>query len=203
MKDLDEFMKAVEGSMKELFGNCQEDDLILRSVAEHMGVVDSTVIVEAVLESGLNPEEAPYPVLHFHSTLAQNIEEDNLRDILYSVSELNDVINVGGFPAFGCFSYFPPLRQIYLSYRMPVNMQALDAELINVRYYLGTLYEQLDIFTDFIIFICDIPGRLTIKDYMEYLDIVSDIADMEEKTKELEKLINERLAAKEDDGQNT
>ncbi len=196
MKNLDDFMKAVSGSMEELFGNCSEDKGVLRSVCEHLGVVDSTVIIEAVLESGLNPEEAPYPVLHFHSTLAHNIPEENLHEILFSISQLNDVINAGSFPAFGCFSYYPPLGQLYLSYRMPVNIEVLDAELVNVRYYLGTLYEQLDIFTDFVIFICEVPGHLNIRDYMEYLDTIADIDDAMEKAETLEKLIHEHLSDK-------
>ncbi len=180
-----EFEEALAGAMQELFGNCRKNKNIWRAVVEHMGVTDSSVIFEAALEPGLHPE-APWYILHFHCTLAQNVEEELVPKIVLALNELNNVISVGAFPAFGHFGYYPPLQQIFLTYRMPVNFEAAEEEFDNVRYYLGSLYEQLDIFTDFILFICDYPDQLTISDYMDYLDTISDLNDIGERMKALQ-----------------
>ena len=187
VKDL---AKALNEMMTELFGGVEEEDGVLRSVAEHMGVVDANVIVEVALEGGIR-EEAPYGVLHFHTTLAENIPEDALADLLISLNGLNHVINAGAYPAFGSFVYYDPLAQVYLSYRMPVNLNQIEADYDNIRYYLGVLYDQLDLLVDFIMFCIANPGGMTIGDYMEYLDEVSDLDDLEERLKALEGTLRE------------
>ncbi len=164
--------------MTELFGECLDHDGVLRARAGNLGVVNAQVIVEVMLEGGLR-EEAPYGVLHFHTTLAEKIPEDAVADLLISLNGLNHVINAGSFPGFGCFCYYEPLSQVYLSYRLPVNLNQIEAEYDNIRYYLGCLYDQLDVFVDFIMFAIANPGGMTIEDFMEYLDMVSDLDDIE------------------------
>ncbi len=164
--------------MRELFGECLENDGVLRAHVEHLGVTDATAIVDVVLEGGLR-EEAPYGVLHFHTTFAEKVPEESLADLLISLNGLNHVISAGAFPGFGTFAYYDPLEQVYLSYRMPVNLNQIEADYDNIRYYLGCLYDQMDIFMDFVMFTIVNPGGMSIADYMDYLDEVSDLDDIE------------------------
>ena len=187
-----ELSKALTEMFNELFGECFEQDGVLRARANNLGVVNGQAIVEVMLEGGLR-EEAPYGVLHFHTTLAENIPEEALADLLISLNGLNHVINAGAFPGFGSFCYYEPLEQVYLSYRMPINLLQIEAEYDNIRYYLGMLYEQLDMFEDFIMFAINNPGGMTISDYMGYLDEVSDINDVEARLRGLEDIFDEAL----------
>ena len=107
-----------------------------------------------------------------------------------AVNELNNVISVGEFPAFGAFCYYPKLHQIFLNYRLPVNPAVPEEETVNIRYYIATLYQQLDVFADFIMFICDTKGRtLELDDYIDYLKSVDDIDDLQERTRALEEYL--------------
>ncbi len=187
-----ELSKVLSEMITELFGECYDQDGVLRARAENLGVVNGKAIVEVMLEGGLR-EEAPYGVLHFHTTLAENIPEEALADLLISLNGLNHVINAGAFPGFGAFCYYEPLEQVYLSYRMPVNLLQIEAEYDNIRYYLGMLYDQLDMFEDFIMFAINNPGGMTIADYMGYLDEVSDINDIEGRLRGLEEMFDEAL----------
>lgn len=185
-----ELGKVLSEMMTELFGECIEQDGVLRARAGNMGVVNAQVIIEAVLEGGLR-EDAPYGVLHFHTTIAENIPQEALADLLISLNGINHVINAGAFPGFGCFCYYEPLDQVYLSYRMPVNLNEIESEYDNIRYYLACLYDEMDIFVDFIMFAIANPGGMTISEYMEYLDTVSDLDDLEERLNMLEREFNE------------
>ena len=187
-----ELSKVLSEMITELFGECYDQDGVLRARAENLGVVNGKAIVEVMLEGGLR-EEAPYGVLHFHTTLAENIPEEALADLLISLNGLNHVINAGAFPGFGAFCYYEPLEQVYLSYRMPVNLLQIEAEYDNIRYYLGMLYDQLDMFEDFIMFAINNPGGMTIADYMGYLDEVSDINDIEGRLRGLEEMFDDAL----------
>ena len=197
MDPMERLVEELKGIMQELFENCEESDGVYRSFAEHLGVVDTNAIVEAVVETGIRPE-VPYPAVYIHTTLAQKIEPDVIPALLISLNALNHVIASGSFPSFGSFIFYPPLNQIYLSYRMPINIENLDADLDNLRYYLGVLYEQLDLFMDFILFTCNSPTPITITEYMEYLDTVSDLDDISERSAALKKAI-ENFAALEED----
>ena len=187
MADLESSLKEM---MTELFGNCSSRNGVLRSLIEHLGAVDSSVILEVLEEPGLH-EEAPYPILHFFCTIAQNVNEKDVPQIVLDLNELNTCINVGAFPAFGCFGYYAPLQQIYLSYRMPFNTDKMDEELKNAEYYLGSLYEQLDVFCDFILFVCDHPYDLTLQTYLDYLDSIADLADLTERVDKFEELLKD------------
>ena len=190
INSISDFEAALRESMETLFGNCRTYEDVLRSVCTHLGVSDAGAIVEAAFEAGFNPD-APYPVLHFHTTLAQKIDEEKIPGILKGINELNTVISAGAFPSFGCFGFYAPLSQIYLSYRMPVNPEVLEAEFENARFYLGSLYEELDLFTDFIMFLCNDPENLTIDAYMDYLDTIADLDNIEARLEFLEKVVGE------------
>ncbi|MCR4655104.1 MAG: hypothetical protein K5770_02575 [Lachnospiraceae bacterium] len=181
MNGLKKIMDGIKELMNELFQGVEENGNAYRSMAEHLGVTGVGAIVEAVLTGGIN-KEMPYPVLHFHVTLARNVPEAAEQNIYRSLNELNNVISVGEYPSFGNFAYYPRLRQIYLSYRLPLNAETPEAELINIKYYLEVLYEQLDLFADFIIFLCDNDGRMVpMEEYIDYLSQLSDINDIEER----------------------
>ncbi len=177
--------------MEELFDGCEENEKngVLRSIADDLGVTGTDAVIDVVFEAGMN-ENAPYPVIHFLVTLAKDIKDEEAGRISIALNELNHIIAVGDFPAFGTFAYYPRLHQIFLSYRLPVNPAAADDEIINIRYYFGTLYQVLDIFADFIMFLCDTSGlTIDIDDYIDYLQTVQDIDDMEERAK----ILSERL----------
>ena len=193
--------KTLQDIFNEFFGECIDNDGVLRARLSNMGVVDSQVIVDVMLEGGIT-EDAPYGVLHFHHTLAHNIPEEAIPNLLISLNSLNHIINAGPFPGFGCFAYYEPLNQVYLSYRMPVNLNQIEAEYDNIRYYLVTLYEQLDLFVDFIMFAASSPEGMDITDYMDYLDEVADLNDMQKRLDSyealLEKVMEERGITLED-----
>ena len=190
METIVEFEEALREDMEALFGSCEKKGNVLRSMGNMLGVTGSSVIFEAAFEAGLNPGD-DYPVLHFHTTLAQKIDDAIVPGILQGLNELNNVISVGAFPAFGSFGYYGPLRQVYLTYRMPLNETVLDAERDNVRYYLGSLYEQLDIFVDYVLFLCNDPKRISLDQYMAYLDTIADLNDLEARVDALDKYVSE------------
>jgi hypothetical protein len=171
--------------LEEFFGNCEDRDGVYRTMINHLGVVDGSAIFEVMLTEGMNPE-APYGVLNFHITLADNVPDEALANLLISINSLNHVISAGAFSGFGNFCYYEPLKQVYMSYRMPVNINNIEGEYDNIRYYIAIVYEQLDILLDFIMFAIMDPGGMTIGDYMEYLDSVADLNDLKERFAVLE-----------------
>ncbi len=189
MEELKRIRESIIGMMEELFGECTERDGVMRSLAENLGVTGVDALVDVLMEPGLE-EENPYPVVHFLVTLAKDIEDKDAGRIAIALNELNHIICVGEFPSFGTFAYYPNLHQVFLSYRMPVNPGAPEAEISNIRYYFATLYEQLDIFADFIMFLCDTKGRtIDLDDYIEYLLSVENIDDMEERSRMLSEVL--------------
>ena len=188
IKTIQEFEDALAERMESVFGSCKRYKGVLRSYPDHLGVSNAAVLFEAAFEAGFDPD-VPYPILHFHATLAQNIEEENVPGILAGLNDLNTVISTGAFPSFGCFCYYPPLHQIYLSYRMPVNPEALEADFANAGFYLQSLHDELDLFTDFILFISDDPQQMTIDDYMNFIDSVASLNDLENRLDEFEKVV--------------
>ncbi|MCR4642858.1 MAG: hypothetical protein K5697_12640 [Lachnospiraceae bacterium] len=190
IKTIEEFESAVMESMKAMFGNCARRKGVLRSLAEHLGVADTGVIVEAAFEAGLDPD-VPYPILHFHTTLATDIDEELIPGVLKGLNDLNTVISAGSYPAFGCFGFYAPLRQIYLTYRMPVNAYVLEAEYSNVMLYLSSLQESLDLFADFILFLSSTGHQITLEAYMDFLDVVADMNDLEKRLDYLDQFLKE------------
>ncbi len=193
MDGIKKIMDGVREMMNELFDGVREENGILRSFAEHIGVMDINAVVETLLEGGMN-KDFPYPVLHFHITLASDIPSEQDEKLAVSLNILNNVISVGEFPSFGCFAYYPDLGQVYLTYRLPVNPDDPEGELVNIRYYFAVLYEELDMFADYIMFIINNDG--TAPDIMSYLDYLKGIAewdDIEKRSEELSKLINDTM----------
>ncbi len=192
MKTIAEFEDALKESLETVFGNCEKYKGVLRSLPQHLGVSNTGAIFEASMEMGPNPD-VPYPVVHFHVTLAQKVEDEKVPGILSCLNDLNTVISAGAFPCFGCFGYYAPLRQIYMSYRMPVNKDALDEDFANVRYYLGEVSYLLDLFADYILFICDDPESVTMEAYMNYLDSVANLNDLDARLDKLDKTLEELM----------
>ena len=189
MDGLDIILDGLKEFMNELFDGVEEKGEIYRSIAEHLGVTDVSAIVEAVLEAGVD-ERAPYPIIHFHTTIASNIPDEYGDALGVSLNVLNNVISVGAFPSFGCFCYYPRLKQIYLTYRMPVNPEDPDNTLVNIQYYLGVLYDELDAFADYIMFLCDNKGVSPgIEEYIAYLKDIADWNDIEKRAEALSEYI--------------
>ena len=187
VKELSVFLRQL---FEELFGECIDNEGVFRARIDGLGVSSADAIIEVMLEEGLR-DDAPYGVLHFATTLAEDIPDEYLADILISLNSLNHVISAGAMPGFGCFCYYEPLSQIYLSYRMPVNLLQIDAEYDNIRYYLSSLLDQLDLLTDFVMFMIAVPGSMYIQDYMDYLDQVTDLNDLTLRMQLLSEAFNE------------
>ena len=201
MEGIDLILDNIKKMMEELFDECREVKGVMRSHVKDLGVTGVDALFEVVMEYGFDPQ-MPYPIVHFMVTLAKDIDERDGGRISVALNELNHVIAVGDYPSFGAFCYYPRLRQIFLSYRLPVNPAAAEAEVSNIRYYMATLYRQLDIFADFIMFICDTQGQtMELADYMNYLSSVEDIDDIQERTKALEEYLN-RLESENDKNNN-
>ena len=164
-------------------------DGVIRTMLPALGVNRAGAILEAVIEGAANGGLAPYPVVHFHITLARDIEQARFSDVLFSLNELNTAISGAGFPSFGNFALYMPYGQIYLSYRMPINAEALDAELENVRFFLGTLYNQLDVFSDMVLFIAQGNRKMTIERFMEYVADIKHLDDISERAEKLTKVL--------------
>ncbi len=186
MNGLEKIYNGTKELMEEIFGKAEDIGGGWRSFAEHLGVAGANAIVEAVLTRGLH-EELPYPVLQFHITLAHNVPKEAEADIYRSLNELNNVLSVGEYPSFGHFSYYPKLKQVYYSYRLPVHPESPEGEISNVRYFFGVLLEQLDLFADYILFLCNNEGRMVPMDeYIDYLSKIKDIDDIEKRMATLE-----------------
>ncbi len=193
MDGLNTIMNSLREMMDELFDGVKDMNGTYRSIAEHIGVTDISAIVEAVLEGGVNAD-FQYPIIHFHITLAANIPEEYGPELERSVNTLNNVISVGSFPSFGCFCYYPRLNQIFLTYRLPVSPDAPEQEISNIRYYLGVLYDELDAFGDYIMFLCNNEGRDPgIEKYLEYIGSIKDWNDIGARAEELSRLYGESL----------
>ncbi len=196
---MDEIMKLqeeIKKIMEELFGSCEDDNGILRSMAEHMGVTDVGALVEIALENGGDSlgGDFLFPVVNFHLTLATDIEDEVIPNLLISLNALNHEISAGAFPSLGTFVYYPPLNQVYLSYRLPVCAEGdIETNLTNIRFVFSLLYEQLDLFMDLIIFTVNSLEGITIGEYMEYLDEVSDLNDLTARSEVLKQHFDQLL----------
>ena len=191
MNGFDMILSSLKTMIEELYGEVKDEDGMYRTMVQHIGVSDMNAILEVLPEGGFN-RERPYPILHFHLTLAVNVPEEYEAELCLSLNRLNNAISVGDFPSFGCFAYHPGLRQIYLTYRLPVNPDDPDNEAVNIRYYLGVLYEELDALGDYILFLCNNEGKSPILDeYLRYLKNIDDWNDIERRSEELSELLRE------------
>ena len=191
--ELLEFMDKLQEDIEMLGENTQRDNGVIRSMIPHLGVNDTNVIIETLVEGADNGDDLPYPVLRFHITLAKDIEPAKYRDVTYSLNELNTVIDSGEFPSFGGFRLYMPLGQIYMSYRMPINTGNLECELENARFFLGTVFEQMDLFVDMVLYIAEGNDIISIDSYIEYLKEIKDIDNIPERAERLDRLLNEQI----------
>ena len=181
MHGYNEIIDEIKEIMEAFYGEYTEHNGVIRAVTGPLGITNVHAIVDILPEMGMNPN-IPYPVVHFVITLAKDIPQEYESSIKATLQDLNLELAIGRYPAFGCFCYESQRRQIFLDYRLPVNSDAPEKEMANLRYYFGTLYEELDLFADFIMYICDNEGRMpTLDKYLDYLDMIVDIDDYEER----------------------
>ncbi|MCR5777187.1 MAG: hypothetical protein K6G84_07210 [Lachnospiraceae bacterium] len=177
--DIEGFRSEVFESMSQLFGEGKNEDNIYRIVTDPFGISEGSAIIECVFENGLRAD-APYPVIHFHVTLTDHVPARVVPYLRTGLDELNNAIAVGAFPALGFFGFYEPFGQVYLTYRLPYSMDALEEELYNVKYFLGSLYEELDVFMDYIYFLMSNPDGMTLQDYMKHIHGMADFGTEEE-----------------------
>ncbi len=190
---IDQFFFQIKADIEELCGECSYDNGVLRAMVHNLGLSESNAILEAVLEGLDNGEDLPYPALYFHFTLAKNIEEENFENISYLISQLNMAFTLGDYKSFGYFGLHRDLKQIYYGYRMPFNIGALENEHENVRFVLATIFDQLEIFVDFVLYIADGHKELTLDRYMEYLQNLRDYNNLDERADAFIRMIDETL----------
>ena len=183
--ELLEFQDKLQKDIEMIGEDTVRENGVIRSMVSHLGVNDTNVILETLIEGAYNGDELPYPVLRFHITIAKDIEPENFRNVTYALNELNTVIDSGEFPSFGGFGLYMPLGQIYMSYRMPINIGNLEGELENARFFLGTVFEQMDLFADMVLYIAEGNDLASMDRYAEYLRNITDISDLEERAKKL------------------
>ncbi len=191
MDGLERIRDGIKEIMDQYFDGYTEHNGIIRAMVGPVGVTGVHAIIDTVMENGFHPE-VPYAVLHFLVTLAKDIPEELEDEIKRSLHDLNRAIATGQYPAFGCFCYEPAVKQIFLDYRLPVNPTDPDAELENIAYYYGTLYDTLDLFADFIMFLCDNKGKMpSLDEYLTYLDEIADFDDYKERARLLKEQIKD------------
>ena len=188
---LTELKRGMMEDIKTLCGDYEEKDGIIRAMADHFGVNDSSVILEAAVEVLPNGDDYPYPVVHFNLTIAKEIAEENFAKISELLNDLNVVFQTGDFPSFGSLCLYKPLKQIIYGYRMPVNVGAVEGEMENIRFFLSTVFDQLDIFVDLILYIAQGNENLTLEEYLRFLGQMRDMYDLQERAELLEKKLNE------------
>lgn len=189
MKNITEFFDALKQDMDMMGEDTETSGGVIRTMLTGLGVNGTNAIMEALVEAEENGDDLPYPVIRFHITLAKDIDQVNFRNVTYTLNQLNNVIASGEYPSFGNFALYMPLGQIFLTYRMPINIGALDADYENVRFFLATVFDQLDIFADMILYISEGYNELTVEQYMEYLKSVEDWNNLQERADRLSKLI--------------
>ena len=191
MTTIEDFFAQIQSDIKELCGECENDNGVLRAMIRGLGISGASGIIEVVVEGLENGEDLPYPALYFHITLARDIEEENFESVSYLLCQLNMAFSLGDYKSFGYFGLHRDLKQIYYGYRMPFNIGALDNEMENVRFVMATIFDQMDIFDDFVLYVADGHRELTLDRYMEYLQKVDDINNFEERADAFVKLIDE------------
>lgn len=190
------FQEKLKEDIEKFCDNTSFDGMVIRGVLTDLGVSGTGAILECVMEGSKNGTAKPYPVLRFHITLAKNIEPEIFEKVTYNLNQLNTVVAGMDYPSLGNFCLYMPKGQIFMVYRMPVNEECLDKELENARYYLGTIYEQLDLFADMILYIAEGKSDMTMDDYLDYLSSLEDIYDIDERAEKLQKKLEDLLSSR-------
>lgn len=181
-----EIRKNLKEDFELLFGECEDSEGVLRAVAEHIGVNDAEAIIEAAIEAIPNGEDYPYPAVHFNITLAKEVEPENFGIVASAINDINVILSTGEFPSFGNFCLYKPLRQIFYGYRKPINIGAAEYERENIRFFLATVLDQLDVFIDLILYVAGGNQITTLDSYLNYLRDISELGELEEKIKQLD-----------------
>ena len=190
-----EFVTAVKNAIKEdlqqLCGEdeCVEKDGIIRVLVSSFGVTGSGAIIEAAVEALPNGDALQYPVVHFNFTLAKDIDPEYFGNVAGLLNDLNVIFQVGEFPSFGTFCLYKPLKQIVYGYRMPINVDAFEAERENIRFFLATVFDQLDIFVDLIQLVAQGIEELTAELFITYLEGMKNLYDLQERLEVIEKML--------------
>ena len=155
-----EFLDKVKKVMEEQFGDITENEGCLRVIAKNMGTFNSNAIVEISWMQFREGAEHAHPVLQFYSTLARDIEDEEIPSMKAGLWELNRYTMLGNY------GYYEPFRQIYHCYRMPVNLGQQEAALEEIRYYLEQLKRQLNTFLDYVLILAENSKPMSIVDYI-------------------------------------
>ena len=182
---------AIREDLEMLCGECRNNEGVLRTMAYNLGVNNSAAIVEAAVEGMPNGDDAPYPAIHFNITLAKDVDPEYYGNVAQVLNDINVITSSGVYPSFGNFCLYKPLGQIYYNYRIPVNVGAFDAERENLRFFLATVFEQLDMFVDLVLFASQGNESLTIEAYLDYLDKVDDLNNIDQRIELLKQTLDE------------
>ncbi len=186
-----ELQNTIKEILESLCEECQEEGGVIRGMAEHFGVNDSAIIVEAAIEAMDNGEDYPYPVVHFNFTMAKEIEPEHFGKIAELLNDLNVVFQTGDFPSFGNFCLYKPYGQVFYGYKMPINIGALEGEQENIKFFFATVFDQLDLFVDLVLYVAQGDVELTLEDYLAYLKGLKDLYDLQERADKLEEMLRE------------
>lgn len=157
---MDKFMESARKILDGVFGESVVREGAIRVMAEHLGLFDGKAVVEMNWVEFKEDAENAHPVLQFYSTLAQNIDETDIQGIKADLFELNTTTMLG------YYGYFKPLGQIYHCYRMPVSIEGRETALSEVEYAMKQIRRQLDTFIDYVLFVADQPGKMTVAEYL-------------------------------------
>ena len=188
---IEQLMVYLKEDLETMFGECKEEDGIFRSLAENLGVTCSGALIEADIEGLENGDGDPYPAIYFHITLAKEVDKENFPRITDMLNDINVALSVGEYPAFGTFCLYKPLKQIFYSYRMPINIGSIEDERENIRYFIASVLNQLDIFVDLMQFVSSGVEDLKVDRYIQYIKDLADLNDLKERTEALSKMLEE------------
>ncbi len=191
MSWLTQMQTALQEDIKTLCGECEINNGILRAMAGNLGINNAAVIFEAAVEALPNGDDDPYPIVHFNITLAKDVEPEFFPAVAQVLNDINVVTQTGEFPSFGNFCLYKPLRQIFYGYRMPVSTENFEAERENIRFFLASVFEQLDQFVDLILYACEGNDSITIDQYLSYLKSVDDYNNIDQRIELLKKALDE------------
>ena len=185
----EQIMDEIKADLEMLCGEFEENNGVLRTMTENLGAQGGSAVLEAAIEGLPNGEDLPYPAVHFNFTLAKDVEPEHFGTVADVLNDVNVVLSTGEYPSFGNFCLYKPLKQIYYGYRMPINIDHIEGEIENIRFFLATVFEQLDVFSDLILYAADGNAALTLDNYMDYLKTVSDFNDITDRLSKLEEIL--------------
>lgn len=155
----EEFFNKVKKILSDEVGEAAENRGILRSFAKGLGLFGRNAIVEIAWMQFADDAQNAWPILQFYSTLAADIEDKDIPGIKRRLCDLNEETMLGRY------GYYAPMRQIYHSYRLPVDLDSPESSLALVTYSLKQILRQLDAFLDYVLVIADDPEAMNVEEY--------------------------------------